>query len=215
MPDDTSTKESLVFQALLKEAEFLRSETLLCIDYVRKLTIYSTSIAGFTLPVIGSFIGIKEESISLMSPMSIVNAIEKNHLIIQFICLGSSLTCVAFLRIYLGVFMQIFTFAKYFRVHISPYANEKFGNGDGKIFYWEDWLKTHRKKKSLFIGDIDLAVEPILMSLYILLYGAIAVFIGWYFQSFPITSYIVGLSILLIIENTIMKFIRILKDSTD
>lgn len=211
MAPSSDANNALIFQALIKEAEFIRSETLLCIDKVRQLTVYCTSIAGFALPVIASFIVAKDGGLALNSATNVFQAIEKNHLVIQFICVGICFTCIAFLRIYVGLFKQIFTFAKYFRDHLSPSINNHVGNPMTKLFFWEDWLKTNRSKKSLFIGDIDLAAEPLLMSLYIVLYGSGFVLIGHHFNSFPKTSYFLGVVVVFTIISVYLKFTNTLK----
>jgi hypothetical protein len=195
-----------IFDALIKEAEFIRNEALLCIENVRKMAIYSTYIAGFALPIIAGLLSVKEGPSGISSVGSLLQAAEKNLLVIQFVCLGVSLTCLAFLRIYVGNFLQIFTFAKYFRDHLTPAINRHAGNPDTELFHWENWLKKHRSKSAFFIGDSDLAAEPILISLYVLAYGAGFVAIGHFGGSFPISSLVIGAFILLFILLTYLKF---------
>jgi hypothetical protein len=46
------------------------------------------------------------------------------------------------LHIYVGSFLQIFTFARYFREHLIPTINRLGGRADAKLFHWEDWARA-------------------------------------------------------------------------
>ena len=212
MTDGWNSTRNRTFDALIKEAEFIRSEALSCIENVRKLAVNSTYIAGFALPIVASMLSIKEGSTGIYSVETLVDALNKNLLLIQFVCLGVSLVCLAFLRIYVGNFLQILL-SRLFQRTFDASNNSTVNNTDIKLFHWENWLKDHRSKKSLFIGDADLAAEPILIGLYVLTYGAAFVAMGYFANSFPISSMITGGIILITVILTYMKFIMVLRDA--
>lgn len=202
------------FEAHLKEAEFLRDEILQCIDVVRRLTIYATSIAGAALPVIAGLISPKDGPLTITSLGGFLAAIEKNHVLVQFLCLGVSLTSFAFLRIYLGTFLQIFNFARYFREYLVPSINQHIGKGTQvEVMHWENWLRNRRKRSTFHAGDADLSVEPILMAAYCLLYGAAFTVIGVALKTFPISSAVIGAVLLILVIRTIQQFYAILRDA--
>lgn len=204
------------FEAHLKEAEFLRDEILQCIDVVRRLTIYATSIAGAALPIIAGLISPKDGPLTITSLGGFLDAIENNHVLVQFVCLGVSLTSFAFLRIYLGTFLQIFNFARYFREYLVPSINEHIGKGTKvEVMHWENWLKKRRKRSTFHAGDADLSVEPILMSAYCLLFGAAFTLIGVTLKTFPISSALIGALLLILVARTIQQFYAILRDAAE
>jgi|GEM_PF-3970133 len=203
-----------VFQAYLKEAEFLRSEALQCIDVVRRITVFATSIAGAALPILAGLITPKDGTLTITTFDQFLKAISANHLLVQFVCLGVSLTSFALLRIYLGSFLQIFNFARYFREYLVPALNDHIGAGQhAQVMHWENWLKANRNASKLNVGDADLAAEPILMSLYCILYAAMFAVVGYYSNTFPATSIIISLVIFLLVGLTISKFRNVLADA--
>lgn len=212
---DNAPNRDHIFQAYLKEAEFLRDEALQCIDGIRRLTIYSTSIAGAALPILAGLMAPDDDDPVILSLKDFIAVTEENHLVIQFVCLGVSLTSLAFLRIYLGTFQQIFNFAAYFRDYLVPAVNRHVGSAEGqRVLHWEDWLKGNRSKNALHVGDSDLAAEPFLMAIYCLAYGSLFLLVGYNSQTFPKTSVIVWLFLVAMVVLTIAKFFRILRNAT-
>ncbi len=129
----------------MKEAEFLRAEALICIEHVRRLALYATSIAGFTLPVLAALLEIEDGAAVMLSMGDVLEALNEEYLIIQFICLGVALSCLAFLRIYVGSFTQICNFARYFREYLVPAINAQLGSPEKEVFHWENWLGYSRR----------------------------------------------------------------------
>lgn len=117
-------QEKLRFEALLKEAELVRDESLLCIDKIRKLAIIAVGISGASLPIIASLLTNNLSDDTPNNGVSLAQRFEQNSIIIQFLCFGISAVCAAILQIYVGIFKQIFSFAKYQRQVISPNLNQ-------------------------------------------------------------------------------------------
>lgn len=203
--------QRLVFEAHVKEAEFLRAESLVCIEHVRRLAIYSTSIAGFALPVLAGLLDFGDGVDTISSFAEVVAALEERHVILQFLCLGVSLTCLAFLRIYVGSFTQIFTFAKYFRDYLVPSINALLGSPEKQVFHWENWLGDNRRDNSFFVGDADLSAEPVLIALYVTVYMAAAVFISIYFKSFVVFTVVAAIFAALLVLQTFIRFYLVLR----
>jgi len=208
-PEDS---RDLIFEGYVKEAELLRAETLICIEHVRRLALYSTSIAGFAVPVLASLVAL-DDGTSLASLSDFVSVMQEEYFIIQFISLGVGLTCLAFLRIYVGSFTQIFTFARYFREYLVPTINAHVGSPEKEVFHWENWLCMNRREKSFFVGDADLSAEPILIALYVVVYVGLFYTTSLCFDSFVIGSTIVVLVVALLILQTFLRFRSVLKDA--
>jgi len=213
MTDNVGNHTRAIFEAHMKEAEFLRAESLLCIEHVRRLAIYATTIAGFALPVLASLLDFKNGATSNTSIMAFVAALEGRHTIIQFVCLGVGLTCLALLRIYVGSFSQIFTFAKYFRDYLVPSLNALVGKPEKQVFHWENWLGKNRRKKSFFVGDADLSAEPVLIALYVIVYMGVFLFVSFYFRSFLLFSCTVSLIALILVLDTFYRFYSVLRSA--
>lgn len=211
MSEDQSTVDGRAYDALVKEAGFLRDEVLQCIQHVRHLAVQSTYIAGFALPVVAGLIGAdaSRDNVSAGMPLNT----EIVLIVVQFIFLGVSLTSLAFLRIYVGSFLQIFTFAKYFRQHLIPAIQKVANRPDIELFHWENWLKSHRAKKAAFIGDADLAAEPILIGLYTLVYGAGFITMSVRQNYLMIPSFVIGAVVMILLSMTFLKFLKILRDA--
>lgn len=208
-------QRNLAFEALIKEAQFIRDEALLCIETVRKLAVYSTYIAGFALPVVAGLISASDQGVKISNANELMSAVQKNLIIIQFVCLAVSLSCVAFLRIYVGSFLQIFNFARYFRQHLTPEIEKVVSYEQAKLFHWEKWLQEQRKRRLLAVGDSDLAAEPILIALYSLAYGAAFAALGYFGGSFPYVSLILFIGIVIIILSSFAKFVSVLRSSVN
>jgi hypothetical protein len=213
-PIDSVFRERLVFDALIKEAEFVRSETLLVIENVRRLAVYSTYIAGFGLPIIASLLTVGDSATQGSPKEAILSAMGQNTLIIQFLCLGVSICCLAFLRIYVGNFLQIFNFARYYREYLSPSINKFCHYADLKLLYWEQWLATNRKRHAFAVGDSLLTAEPILIALYSLSYGFMFLFISYLSGNlfwFSVAFFAFATAVII---QTFIRFVLILKSST-
>ena len=178
------TQDRLRFDALLKEAELVRNESLLCIDKIRRLAIIAVGISGASLPIIASLLTDNISDDTSNNAVSLAQRLEQNAIIIQFLCFGISGVCAAILQIYVGIFKQIFSFAKYQRQVISPNLNQLVGNNGPKIFQWEIWLQSERQMKTRVVGDLDLMVEPYLIAFCALIFVGAAETIGLYFQFF-------------------------------
>lgn len=210
MPCSECDSTRLIFEAHVKEAEFLRAEALTCIEHVRRLAIYSTTIAGFAVPVLAGLIDFGDAA-EVDSIADFLALLTERHFVIQFVCLGVSLTCLAFLRIYVGSFSQIFTFARYFRDYLVPALNRQAGAPAQEVFHWENWLKGNRAARTFSVGDADLAAEPVLIATYVVVYGALFVFISLYFQSFVVFSLTIGGLILLLLAISFWRFHSVLQ----
>jgi hypothetical protein len=211
MTGDLAKANELAYDALVQEAGFLRAEALQCIQHVRHLAVQSTYIAGFALPVIAGLVGV--DASQPADAVAVPLTSKATFVVVQFICLGVSLTSLAFLRIYVGSFLQIFTFARYFRHHLIPGVKRVVAYPNLELFHWENWLKQHRSKKAAFVGDADLGAEPVLIGLYTLLYGGAFLAISIWQNSFVIPSVIVAIGIGLLTVMTFEKFLRILRDA--
>jgi len=228
--DDEQRRAAL--DVLLKEAEFLRDESLQCIGNVRKLALTATYIAGFSLPLMASFLtyGWTPETATLspsttLAPLGIEKTLQQNGIILESICIGVSTACAALLLIYVGTFKQIFNFARYFRELLTPSVHRLiFGEqGDATtgtpipLFYWESWLQIQRKKGLAHAGDSELAAEPILIMVYIIVFSCLSVVFG-YLSEFREDILQIAISIcginLAIIVLAIYKFVSILYFST-
>ena len=208
---ETPDPREHVLSALMKEAELLRGEALACIAHVRQLALNSTYIAGFALPVIAGLFNLSSSQTATSAAPTLSMMIQRTGGAIQLICFGVCFTCVAILHIYAGSFLQIFTFAKYFREHLIPSFNAVVNYPEVKLFYWEDWLKANRKIKNWFIGDIDLFAEPVLISLYVLAYGAGFVGLGFKLHFFPKVCVALAFAILALTVHSLVKILKILR----
>lgn len=204
------------FDALLKEADLLRAETLLCIGHVRRMTGFVTSIAGAGIPLLAAIlnIGSGAEKMSIGSIADLNKVIMLNSIVVQSITLSISITCLAFLRIYLGIFMQIFTIAEYFRDHLIGEINKLvlIDENNQKVFYWEQWLRSSRSKNNFNVGDFDLAIEPYLMVGFSLMYALLACYVS-YISTNAFITYTISAAIFIISMLSIRKFIKILDGS--
>ncbi len=214
----------------LKEAEFLRSEALQCIANVRKFALTATFIAGASLPVIASLLtyGYRPAGIGatnpVLAPIGIEATLQQNGIILAAVCIGVSAACAALLLIYVGTFRQIFNFAKYFREVLKPAVNRLILGAEPDpstadvlpLLHWETWLQDQRKKGFIHAGDSELAAEPILIIVYVILFSALAVFFGYHSEFsenvFGIASVVAGLNIAIVMITSI-KFLMILHSS--
>ena len=211
---ECTTENDAILQSHFKEAEFLRAEALICIEHVRRLALYSTSIAGFAVPVLAALLELEDGSERIVTIQDFVNAMQEEYFVIQLVCLGVALSCLAFLRIYVGSFTQIFNFARYFREYLIPAINERVGSPEKEVFHWEIWLGINRRKRPFFVGDADLSAEPILIALYVFVYIGVFYFTSWCFDSFLWPSTIIVIIVLLLILQTFFQFNLVLKDAS-
>ena len=206
------------FDALLKETDLLRSEALLCIGNVRRLTGFVTSIAGAGIPLLAALLNIGPTSDIQIATLADLNQqIIENAIIVQMVMICISMTCVAFLIIYIGLFMQIFTIAQYFREYLSVEINDLVAqpsNKNAPVLNWENWLKASRSKTTFNVGDFELAIEPILMITFSSVYAGLACYVSYISTNAKITYSISGL-IFVLCFLCLLKFIRILNGAVD
>ena len=177
-------QDKLKFEALLKEAELVRDESLLCIDKIRKLAIIAVGVSGASLPIIASLLTINISDDIPNNAANLVQRLEQNSIIIQFLCFGIGAVCAAILQIYVGIFKQIFSFAAYQRQVISPNLNQLVGNNDPKVFQWEIWLQSERQMQTRVVGDSDLMAEPYLIALCAFIFVGAGIVLSLFFQIF-------------------------------
>ncbi len=202
---------------LIKEAELLRAESLLCIGNVRRMTGFVTSIAGAGIPLLAAILNIGNSKTTIFDLESLTNIILQNAALIQIITLCIAFTCVAFFRIYLGIFLQIFMIAKYMRDIISTKITKILNDSDSSeilpyldFFYWEKWLKNSRNENKHNVGDVDLAIEPMLMATYSISYAGISCYVAYLKNNTCIVYFLSGF-VLLACLISLKKYYDILK----
>lgn len=156
-------------QILLKDAEFIRSEALLCISKVRHLAVFSIGMAGAVLPLFAVMLTRNPSS-------DIWIVILENSEVISLIMVGVVLCSLAILQIYIGVFKQIFSFAAYFRDVLIPDINSTLQllnpfEVNTQVMRWEIWLRDLRSASASYTADSDLRAEPILIASVSIIYA--------------------------------------------
>jgi hypothetical protein len=203
------------FESFLKEAEFLRTETLQCIALVRRMTGYVTSIAGAGLPVLATILNIGPDSNRGISNFSdLKSAMAENSVLVEIVAISIAFTALIFLRIYMGIFTQIFIIARYMREHLRPELQKLTGGTESSVFMWEDWLATLRKSKRFNVGDIDLALEPVLIALYSCLYASLFLYTSLISHGSDIENFGLATAVVALAIYSVYQFTRILKTST-
>ncbi|WP_317056635.1 hypothetical protein [Roseovarius rhodophyticola] len=201
---------------MIKEAELLRTEALQCIGNVRRLTGFVTSVAGAGIPLLAALLNIGPTSDVKISTLSELNTqIIENAIIVQMVMVSISITCVCFLMIYTGVFTQIFVIAKYFREYLSIEINKivtQPDDGITPVFHWEDWLQKSRKHSGFKVGDIELAIEPLMMTAFSVIYAGLACYVSYISTNAWITYSISGVVGFLCLAS-LVKFFRTLSGS--
>lgn len=208
------TKNAL--QVLLKEAEFIRAETLICVAVIRKISFSVITIIGLTVPILASVLSFRldgdfsVQGDSINSFRILMSAIEANNLILVGVTTGAGAAIVALLRVYLGVMRQIFNFAKYFREILYVEINS-LEQSARKLLSWEVWLKEKRSSR-FHVGDSDLSAEPILISVSAFLVGSMGVVFAQHNAVLLTLSTIFLLVILLIVAFSLRAMLQVLKN---
>jgi hypothetical protein len=215
---DMDEREKNILSVHLKEAELLRNESLLCIALIRRINITVVTIIGVALPAIAGIMSRQFEGGSRTAEgggFSLMPLDAQTRDIIFGICLGAGIACAALLRIYVGIFKQIFNFARYFRKVLIPNINAILSMSSSRdVFRWEFWLQDQRRDGPLSLGDSDLYAEPALISLVTLFFGIVAFVVARSDDSlFPVAVIFLGFLLLTCVLSCLSIY-RVLNDST-
>jgi hypothetical protein len=199
----------------MKEAEFLRAESLMCISRVRYLGLFAIGLGGAALPVLATIL-----TEGAMANEAFGARVQRQVIAVQIILFGVTLAATALMQIYVGVFKQIFTFAAYFRRSLVPDLNHTLRRLDpsrssAPVMAWELWLQTERAAAKLHVGDSDLRAEPLLIGLVSLIYASASLVTSLYTRMYLALSIILLAVTLAFIVRNLMTLTRILKASVE
>lgn len=202
------------YDALIKEAELLRAEVLLCISNVRRITGFVASIAGAGIPLLAALINVgptSEAPVSIATMEQLNDAILTNAVIVQMVTISIAVVCTAFLLTYVGIFMQIFMIARYFREHLTIEINALVAQStDGRpVFYWENFLTGSRSRRGLNVGDLELAIEPVLMATFSVGYALVASYVS-YFSTNAMITHSIAVFVLIACLYSIIRIVLVL-----
>lgn len=163
------------FDALMAEADWLNKGIVSVIENTRRLVLSAIYIAGAGVPVMASFVA--KENVSLS------DVIVDKGILLQFICAGEVVVCVALLHVYEGNFLQIFANAEYVRNFLRP----SMAKSPVPLFYWESWLRERRvsnRSGAIRWADIRLLAEPLIIIFFISIYCALLLVISYFSRAF-------------------------------
>src|SRR6266446_5680638 len=139
---DMTEREKQIVATILKESEFIRNEILIYIGVLRNILISSVTLIGILLTISAGLLTLKAGE-----TRPIKELIFANRWPLWTISIVGIITCVTYLRIYVGTLAGISAAAAYYRGVLQPRLNAVLKNTESPVLNWENWLRQRNENR--------------------------------------------------------------------